>query len=63
MANSSSVFQIPNREQPAPAPLFVDPTPSPAAFVAPVKDPDLLVFEELNAISEEIEKCRRRANR
>ena len=57
MANNSSVFQIPSRFISEPVPVFVsEKSEKNASF-------DRKVFEELNEISEEIEKCRRQATR
>ena len=49
MSENSSTFRIPFAEEQFERPVFVEKTP--------VFD----LFEELNAISEEVEKCRKKA--
>ena len=53
MAINSSAYQIPFYN-PAPEPVFLD--------TFPEKTPEFTLYEELNSISEEIEKCRRQAS-
>lgn len=51
MQNDSLIFQIPNRKEAEPQPIFAEKTPE-------IAEKPLSLFEELNAISEEIEQCR-----